>query len=91
MDENKIRAIIRDELNKYATKNQFGVSKIPAHAHTGVEVSRVDGNDLNFSLPYLKIPLTTTAPTDKVTGITSVSGVLYMYNGTTWVKVGTQT
>ncbi len=36
-DNNAVRKIVKDELRRYAIRNQYGVSKIPAHAHTGTD------------------------------------------------------
>jgi hypothetical protein len=91
MDEQQIRAIIQDELEKYATGNQFGVSRIPTHNHTGVDSPQIDGNNLDFAQLIFKLPNSPTVPTQAITGaISVVGGILYIYNGTAWVKVGTQ-
>lgn len=36
MDENTIKSIIASYIDNYATKNQYGVSKIPYHVHDGI-------------------------------------------------------
>ena len=53
MDENKVKEIIRQELERFSAQNQFSVSKIPAHDHDGVGSLRVDANDLNLDCHIL--------------------------------------
>ena len=91
MDENKVKEIIRQELERFSTQNQFAVSKIPAHDHDGVGSLRVDANDLEFGLPYFRLINLTTTPSSFMAGaIASVAGTLYICNGTSWIKVGSQ-
>lgn len=80
-----------EKIDDYATKNQAGVSKIPAHNHDGVSVSKVDANNLSFSVPYFKLVNLTSTPSAMIAGaVCSVSGTLYISNGTSWIKVGAQ-
>lgn len=46
MDEQNIRSIIQDELQKYATRNQYGVSKIPYHTHNGTDASKIEEKNI---------------------------------------------
>ena len=46
MNEEEIRQIVRDEVRKNAYGAQFNVVPIPAHAHTGVDSSRINYDNL---------------------------------------------
>jgi hypothetical protein len=92
MDEIKVAQMIQKALDDREVKNAFSVSLIPAHSHTGVDSSQVDGKNLEHSLPYFVISTSATAPTAIIpNAITVVGGKLYVCNGTAWVVAGTQT
>lgn len=55
IDENQVRSIANEVFDDRATRNQFGVSQIPAHAHTGVESLPVDPNDLVNASAYFAL------------------------------------
>jgi len=91
IDEARAREIIREELHNYAVKNQYTASKIPIHNHDGLNSTHVDANTLEYSLPYFRVFQATTTPTSMVAGaIVSINNVLYISNGTSWIKVGSQ-
>lgn len=46
MINNDIRSIVQDELQKNATKNQYGVSKIASHIHDGIGSQRIFQKDI---------------------------------------------
>lgn len=92
MDEQEVRKIIQDELLQYSIKNQYAGSNVPVHNHDNLNSPRVDANTLQFGQPYFKLFLATTTPTAVIPGaIANVNGKLVIYNGTSWVVVGTQT
>src|ERR1017187_4708281 len=72
MDDTQVRQIINDELQKYSTKNMFGISNIPAHAHDGVSGQQVDFSNLNnrsrFILYRIVGPVTSVAVANTVGG-----------------------
>lgn len=91
MDEQRIRQIIQEELNNYAIRNQYAVSRIPAHNHDGLGSIKVDANNLDYGLPFFKVFQSSTTPTVGPAGaIASLNSTLYISNGTTWIKVGGQ-
>lgn len=44
-----IEKIITDKIDEYMNKKQFNLSKIPSHSHTGIDVSQVDGRDIDIT------------------------------------------
>ena len=46
MLENEDRSQINEMIDDYASKAMFGVAKVPAHAHTGVDSQQIDYNNL---------------------------------------------
>lgn len=95
MSPDDIKKIAKDtfdqEIEEYAKRNQLGVSRIPAHNHNGVSSAKIDTNDLAFTVPYFKLVNLSSTPSIMVAGaICSVSGTLYISNGTSWIKVGAQ-
>lgn len=83
--------VFKEQIEIYATKNLTSVSKIPTHNHDGVSVSKVNANDLAFSVPFFRLVNLTSTPSGMIAGaICSVAGTLYISNGTSWIKVGSQ-
>jgi len=90
-DKKMIREMIQDIVTQNAKDNQFALSYIPVHSHTGSDAPHVDAGNLDFAQPYFKLPDRTTVPTAKIKGaIASVNGKLYIYDGSNWTVVGTQ-
>ena len=64
-------------INDYATKNQYGVSKVPYHVHTGVDSPQID---------YKNLVNKGTIPTAGA-GLIDTSGVFSVDTGTTEGKI----
>ncbi len=80
-----------EKIEAYATRNQLGVSRIPAHNHDGIAVTKIDANNLAFSVPYFNlVNLSSTPSLMRAGAICSVAATLYISNGTAWIKVGAQ-
>ncbi len=61
--ENTIRDIFKEEIEKYASGNRFNISKIPVHAHTGKDTTRINPQDL-IGFKCVDVADSTVAPTD---------------------------
>ena len=46
MEEENTRKIVQEEINSYMTRKQYSYSKIPTHAHTGLDVTKIAQSDL---------------------------------------------
>lgn len=68
MDDNNIRKIVNDELLKYASRNQYGVSKIPIHTHNGTDSVQLNPKD------FLGFPIVSVIPVD-----TPIDGTIRIY------------
>lgn len=73
MDEKQIKQLISDHLDNYATDNQYGVSKVPYHAHTGVDSAQVTDTNLIFTRTARNITQSATPVIN--TDITSVAHI----------------
>lgn len=62
-NQQEIQQLIQKELQSYTQKNAYGVSLLPAHAHTGVDSLRIDPIDL-LGFPASQVTSALTAPTD---------------------------
>lgn len=72
-------------------QNQYGVSKVAAHTHNRTDSLAVDANNLEFSVPYFKLFSATSTPGALVkNAICAVNGTLYICDGVSWIKVGSQ-
>lgn len=55
MNEEKIRALIQDEIDNNSAQNQFAVSQVPFHTHNGADAPLISFSNLKnkmFILPY---------------------------------------
>lgn len=87
-----------NQLNKNTNQNSFGLVEqqleqqqyqtphVPFHLHTGVDAPKIDFSNLTFQKRFSTIPVNPTFPSPVKEGtLISKNGVLYYYNGTTWV------
>jgi len=62
MDYETIRPLVQKDiqsgLHQYMQKKQFGVARVPAHVHSGVDSGKINPADLNG------FPILSAAPTD---------------------------
>ncbi len=91
INRKQLDQIINDAIKSYMANAQYGVTKIPAHSHNGIDSPKIDFNVLSVNKGYLSIPNLSADPVDKPNGaIAIVSGKLKICDGTNWIIVGTQ-
>lgn len=96
MEEKDVQKLIDTALENYTKKNAYGVSLVPAHAHTGVDSSRIDPANL-LGFPATKVSDATVAPVDNPPNGTirfyydSTVKVMWVTINGTWVSFSTGT
>jgi len=75
-------------IDQSASDSQFNVVPIPYHEHTGIDVPKINANNLTFTGGAFPLINNSTVPTITTTGaIASVNGNLEIYNGSAWVPI----
>lgn len=81
----QFETLFNKHISTYAMQNQYGVSSIPFHVHTGVDSPQIDPINL-LGFPTISTTSATTAPTDA-----PINGTIrFYYDGTyyiQWVRI----
>ena len=86
LNEQQVRSIIQDELQKYSTKNMYGMSNIPAHPHDGVAGQQIDFTNLTNRSRFILYRIV--APATSVSVAIAVGGNFTMPIGGNFVSAG---
>lgn len=78
--EEQINKIIIDAIDKREIENQYGIARVPAHIHNGVDSSQLSPDESLLGFTTVKVADATVAPIDK-----GLEGTIrFQYDSTHW-------
>lgn len=63
MDKNQFQNLFDEAIENYSITNQYGLSPIPTHEHTGVDSPQINPTNL-MGFPVIQVADATVAPSD---------------------------